>query len=382
MSDANEDILDNDLEPLTPDRDDYDVDAEEAELDQEETNAAIQQKLANIEAEMETLRQLIKLEPQLKNPFIAILGTGGQFQEACLLNNSASTFAGGRSGSVSTLSSGQVLMLEVRDTDAMRFVNPSVGNQTGTEVTVVTSITASGSNATVNSQSLTVLAANATSSSNITFPGSGTNSRAFTGLLYTKTSFTGESLFLGDTVGGLTFTSALAPIPVVDNGSGGTYFPWVVGNVFRVRAGGTGLSTGIDTVLVLGIILNGAGPFSGNQLVGEADILAIPDSNGTGWQWSLDAELTVADASGEEGGPYSVNCMVDATMAGPSLTITGAALPAGIQKFSYCAANRAYGVFPNAPGSITLAATMFSGGGTLILTSLTFELLGPALQTS
>ncbi len=76
MSDANEDILDNDLEPLTPDKDDYDVDAEEAELDQEETNAAIQQKLEDIEAEMETLRQLIKLEPQLKNPFIAALGTG------------------------------------------------------------------------------------------------------------------------------------------------------------------------------------------------------------------------------------------------------------------------------------------------------------------
>jgi hypothetical protein len=385
-----EDKLDFELEPLSESseiRPDEGEDQSENLDDLEQAVPALVDQVTKIQHDVETLQDLVRLPDTFDNPFIASVDSAGNFTELCVLNGSISAFADGRSGTATILGVGQAIALAMGDPPDTRFVIPY--NNTGVNVTVVTGVTVSGTSGTINSQSLTVLAANATSSSNVTFPSGGTGSNAQQSLLFSKTKdLAGDYLDFAGGAAEQDFES-VCPIPIVDNATGGAYVPWVEKNVFRVRAGGAGVMPGTSGSVSVSLKIKAGG--SGDELA-RHEVIMVPDVNSQGWTWTLDTEVALGVP-----GTGSFYAFVSSAMnlSGPSLTVTGLA---GGLPWSFAGANiagasgLARGIVeltnanPHYQGTLTIGVVAYnaysSSGGTMTLTSMTVELLGPALQVS
>ncbi len=169
------------------------------------------------------------------------------------------------------------------------------GSSVGHTMNVMTGLSVVGSNGTLSFQNVTVLATNATSSSTITL--SGGTSRPYQGLLYSWHDNATESDILSLAYGASGSFSIIAPIPLVDNGSGGTYDPVLrTGNVFELTASGeyqfasahTGNGLSLIVIIDDGVAVTYPSFFIGGAGLNQ-DMMSQP------FAWALRASVTICD---------------------------------------------------------------------------------------
>ncbi len=244
--------------------------------------------IKRLEKEIARVRKMVIMPDTFFRVFPAS-SANGNFNELVCNNGVLSPFLNGRTSTHGTtgtatpiaLLAGQTMLLEMDDYPNKRYVQfPSGGTSSTSSATVnvMTSLTVgTGAIATENFQQLTVLAAGATSSTNITLP-SGTCQ-----LLFAKTD---GALVEDKVIGSGSFATTYTMPPEVS-------INFVPGASYRVHLSGT-LSAGTTSESTYELLLLLYD--SGSGYAGVRGTLRTPNPNSEGLNmWAMDAVFTVND---------------------------------------------------------------------------------------